>query len=499
MSATKYDWETMTGLLEIAKTGNLPDLLTLRNWLHAAGLSESGQPEADYYRLLSTYLTINKGASMPENVIPDQVSPPEKEDLPFASIEVVPFLKESLIFKDWTLLEEILRLLVSQKKLVPPTALPLLLDRGKDLIHLHRFMLLTMGKRATWLAAQRDQWQWYIDMQSPDLTVIHSENQLYWLKAHLHTDMEEVQKSITKFSKNVRESLLQYIFETPRTHHEPIARYFAKSPTQKEKYLAQLILLKLPTAERNAAQEDLKKLFIENLELKKGEITFKIPEYQSDLFDSKLTKKIFGSDLFSALAIFFPPDLYCAHLGLEKKEIIRQLMADENLRSLYQLFLDGAANFTKDSTWGELLILEWIELYPEGNTTEVSLIHLLEKLTYASVQKVLRSALHKDNQFFMEKMTILTSGIEHYLKKDLSEALIQRIFQHIDHRLSRTDTNNLILALPHLQYLADPRSYHTLVSQWREVDGYQQKLEEALWDFRNIMQQRQKILNTIIN
>lgn len=503
MSERNESGEILIRLAEMAKNGNLADPGLISHFLEESELPVTGVPEHDFFRALSAQLMVEKGATIPPTVPIISISAPATEDLSICNSDLLPLVKECLQYKDWTILEEILRILISQKKLMHPSVVPLLLDQTEDLYHLHPLLYSTLGKRACWLSALRPAWRWYEEMQLDTFENVQQDYQLVWMLFQLKNDRKTLLQGLSTMSEKDRLPVLESLGANPLPHHEPIARHFLHSRSSKERYWAGLILLKLDTPERTNTSGQLRQYFEEHLVNQENQWSIALPKSPEKIFDNAIVKILSEnkdkSNPFLEIAGLFPPEIMLDHLDLPQREIIEKLATEKKLLDLYQTILNSASIFPTNSNWAENLILDWIKSYPEGNRAKVSLINLLGKLPYDKIQNTIRLVLQSDHSYFLEKLNVLVTGIDHYIKKDLSEALIEKVFLHLDHRLSRLDIQHLITALPHLQYLLDPRAYHSVVNRWREADYHQQKLVDVLWEFRTIMKQRQQILTTIIN
>lgn len=491
-------------LLDIGKTGNQPVPQKLHEWLERFAVQDSGSWESNYFRLLTILLTIEKAAIEPSNESIDAFTAPEAEDLDAVRVDIVPLIQECVVYKDWTLIEEILRIIKSQKKIIHPMSLPLLLDETQSRSSLHQLMVDTFGKRSMWLAGMQKKWQWWVEIQQNNPDKVNPENQLAWILLHYHTNYKPDQKSWKQLGDKDRKALLKYMVDHPNNKNEDIFRLCLSSRSNQEKYLAGKGLLRLQQNEWSDLGKQLQIFFEKNIKISKGKLAVNVDEKTAENFFHHDFIKIFRKEKkdrnpFFELLKFYPPDFIFEHLAIRQEEIIDLLFLKCKNLPFLQSVIKSAANFSRNSNWSDTILAHWIKYFPSENTTEIDLVPILESLSYENTQNCIENLLKEKNEYFLEKLAIVVSGLEHYIKKDFSSRIIIRLFQLISQRLSRTDTNHLLFILPHLQYLVDPRIYPTLTTHWQDIDYHQQKLGDALWDFRSIIKLRQQIMNTIIN
>ena len=90
-------------------------------------------------------------------------------------------MKEALTYHDWTYLEEVLRILRSQQKIIYPSVLPAILDRCKTKTELHLLLKQTLGNRSYWLSRLKEEWSWWLELTFDTIEKVSADNQLNWV------------------------------------------------------------------------------------------------------------------------------------------------------------------------------------------------------------------------------------------------------------------------------------------------------------------------------
>ncbi|MBK8502891.1 MAG: hypothetical protein IPL46_12130 [Saprospiraceae bacterium] len=496
--------DLLSNLMEIAKGGsNRSRQSDLDRWARELGLQLNGSWENQYFQLLSVQLAIEKAASHPNQHLPDPIAPPETEELPTATFELAPLVHEALSYHDWTYLEEVLRILRSQQKMIHPSLLPAILDQCKTKTELHYLLTQTLGKRSHWLSRLKDEWSWWVELTFDTIEKVSADNRLNWALFHYRMEETELANEVVRLTLNDRKLFLSHAAKFRNRNNESIARSFVDARSPFERSLALQILLQSSSPERVTTMEALQQFCRETIQHKKKGLIWNISDQNEfQAFPVSLQDLNYGEEklqhpLQNIIQLFSPEEVF-EHLKLKDDEIICHLMIDARLQNLYQIIVNCAANLYSPSTWGEKILAQWIHKYPEGNTTEVLLTKLLAEISYDTTQKIMIDLLNTNDSYFIEKLTLIISGIKHYIRKDLSIKIVEKIFHLLTLRLTRTDSENLLIAIPHLQYQLDPGVNNSVLSQWVEIDFRHQKLGEALWEFRNMIRLRSELLSVLV-
>ena len=496
--------DLLSCLIQIAKSGSNRSRQTdLDHWAKELGMVLTGSWESKYFQLLSVQLAIDKAASRPNQLLFDPIALPEIEELPTAPVEVVPMVHEALSFHDWNYLEEVLRILRKQQKIIHPSLLPAILNQCKAKTGLHYLMKQTLGKRSYWLSTLRKEWSWWAELTYETFDNVSPDNRLNWVLVHYRMEKTGMESAVTSLNLSDRKTFLSEVLQLPNRNSESIARSLLDARSPFERSLALQILLSSSCPERIAAKKAIQQFCRDTIQQKKKGVIWNIADHgEMQTFPVSLQDLNYGEEkilhpLLNVIPLFSPEEIF-EHLSLEDHEILHHLMADPNLKHLYQITINAAANLSYGSSWDEKIIMLWMSKYPEGNTNEVAFTKLLAEISYETTQNIICELLMLDDDYFIEKLTFVVSGIKHYIRKDLSTRIVEKLFYLLTLRLSRTDSENLLTAIPHLQYQLDPRVNNTILARWVEVDHRHQKLGEVMWEFRNVIRLRSELLSVLL-
>lgn len=492
-------------LIEMAKAGILTKdyRQSIAVWLRHYDLEVPDEPEAGFLKILATELILKKGASEPTPKIPDPVTTPPEELLPAADHFTARIMREIIRLRDTPLLEECLLILKHQKKRLPPWVLPFLLDECQTTHEIHRLMDDTMGFRGDWLAALRTEWQWWLTLKNPVPDANNTSSLSGWIAFHRHYGTDLL-PAFHQLPAKDRKYWFERFIHDPHNHYEAIARAFLHSRSAAERSLARTLLLRLPTSERQTVLSLLQPVINTHIKSVENQLHFrpvrKIPSSNSSLLPEEF---MLHSDQIKdnpgRMLTLIPPQSLFGHLDLPVKTICRALMEQAGLQDLYQITLCAACQTGTHPDWVESLCLDWIVTYPEGNTTQVDVTPLWESISPDLYQKLVATLIRDTGEYFIAKLTLLTGSTRHYIKRDLSEQLVTRIFRLPETQLNRRDFKDLSIALSHLQYRLDPRIYNIVNQYWVEPSYPHGPLNDAFWQFRNTLRTRSELLTAILN
>lgn len=492
-------------LAEIAKGGifSTDHRQQINFWLKQYNYDFTEDVIADFLKVVSLELTIAKGAGEPEQLVYESVLPPPSELLPKTDHHTARIIREIISLKDTILLEETLRILDRQNKLLPPWALPYILDFCQSEHHLHKLLDKTMGMRGDWLSGQKQEWKWWLSVRDPKPDHFEATNLLSWI--HFYKDSGiDLLPSVKKLSTKKRIHLFSQLIRDPHDTYESIARTYLKSQSASERSHAYTLLIRLDTAEHHEMAMYILKICRDNIQLKSEQIKFsKIADKQAAVLSTIVNNPAIFEDYLKdsshRLMCLFPPQTLFQHIDIPVKNICHHLINTTSLLSLYQITICSASHQDAAPTWIESLCLDWINFYPEQNTTKINMTPLWQSLSYELYQKIIEILLRDSSEYFIEKLTLISAKVDHYIRKDLSNQLVEKLFNLPGKRINRRDNENLCHLFTKLQYSLDPRVNNSVNSNWIEPYDRQDQLYTVLLQFKNKIRMRSELLTAILN
>ncbi len=492
-------------LAEIAKGGIFSEdhRQQINFWLKQYNYDISEDVIADFLKIVSVELTIVKGAGEPEQLIPESVLPPPTELLPKTDHHTARIILEIISLKDTILLEETLRILERQNKLLPPWTLPYILDYCQSKHHLHKLLDKTIGMRGDWLAAQKKEWNWWLSVRDPKPGHTDATNLLNWIYFHKDSGVDLL-PALKKLSTKKRIHLFSQIIQDPHDSYESIARTYLNSKSVSERSHVYTLIIRLNTAEHHEISNYMLNICKHNIQLKGDQIKFsKIADKQAAVISSNLNDPAIFEDYLKdsvhRLMSLFPPQTLFQHINIPVKNICHDLISTTTLLGLYQITVCSASHRDAASNWIESLCLDWINFYPEHNTTKINMTPLWQSLSYELYQKIIEILIRDTGEYFIEKMTLISTNVTHYIRKDLSNQLVEKLINLPGKRINRRDNENLCHLFPKLQYSLDPRVNNSVNLEWMEPYNRQDKLNAALLQFKNKIRMRSELLTAILN
>ncbi len=492
-------------LAEIAKGGIFSNdhRQQINFWLKQYNYDISEDAIADFLKIVSVELTIAKGAGEPEQMVPESVLPPPAELQPKADHHTARIIREIISSKDTILLEETLRILERQNKLLPPWTLPYILDYCQPQHHLHKLLDKTMGMRGDWLAGQRQEWNWWLSVRDPKPGHPDVSNLLNWIYFYKDSGVDLL-PAIKKLSTKKRIHLFSQLIRDPHDSYESIARAYLNSQSASERSPANTLLIRLNTTEQHEIADYILKICRDKIQLKSDQIKFsKIGDKQAAVLSSKLNNPAIFEDYLQdsshRLMSLFPPQTLFQHMNIPVKNICHHLISTTTLLGLYQITVCSASHRDTAPNWIESLCLDWINFYPEHNTTKINMTPLWQSLSYELYQKIIEILIRDTGEYFIEKMTLISTNVVHYIRKDLSKQLVEKLINLPGKRINRRDNENLSHLFPKLQYSLDPRVNNSVNLEWMEPYNRQDKLNAVLLQFKNKIRMRSELLTAILN
>lgn len=492
-------------LAEIAKGGIFSGdhRQQINFWLKQYNYDFTEDVIADFLKVVSLELTVGKGAGEPEQLVPESVLPPPAELLPMTDHHTARIIQEIISLRDTVLLEEALRILERQNKLLPPWTLPYILDYCQSEHRLHKLLDKTMGMRGDWLAGQRQEWNWWLSVRDPKPGHPDATNLLNWIYFHKDSGVDLL-PAVKKLSTKKRIHLFSQLIREPRDSYESIARAYLNSQSASERSHAYTLLIRLNTVEHHEITDYILKICRDTIQSKSDQIKFsKIADKQAAVLSSKLNDPAIFEDYLKEsvhrLMSLFTPQTLFQHINIPVKNICHDLISTTTLLGLYQITVCSASHRVAAPKWIESLCLDWINFYPEHNTTKINMTPLWQSLSYELYQKIIEILIRDTSEYFIEKMTLISTNVAHYIRKDLSNQLVEKLFNLLARRINRRDNENLCHLFTKLQYSLDPRVNNSVNSNWIEPYDRQDKLYTILLQFKNKIRMRSELLTAILN
>ena len=137
------------------------------------------------------------------------------------------------------------------------------------------------------------------------------------------------------------------------------------------------------------------------------------------------------------------------------------------------------------------MMIAWLELYPDGNTTSVKLAPLLRMADVAQVEQVIEHLLKiDDDEYQMERLAEVLQHITVYLTPNTSNRICRYLMEYLAYGLNQTDRRNIKSCLTNLALRLDPNSLLVLKKHWVDEAIYYSQLERPLWKFRDTLESR---------
>lgn len=489
-------------LVELAKKGadHQTDWQLINQLLKDADLDGDTSAESKFYHALTLVAKIDQAAKQPAKSAHKHAPPPPDEALMPSSKKSAELMIEAITFKDWDFLEEVLRIIKSQQKRVHPWALPAILDACHHLPDLFALLKSTAGARCSWLAAHQNKWYWWLRLDDPSWKEIPTAELLswiYWQRTKGQIDLA----AFNALTDKERKQLCTELITNTLPIDEIVGRKFLLSRSQKEQGQGMTILLRLPTAEQTQAKPIAEAYCRSKIKMNQSRLLFdekksSIAALPTDY--RNISNSIFGDNPFLSLLVFFDPATIFGHLSIPFHDLFTQLIQDRKLEKLCIATVLSSASPGGRGADQKALILSWLDHYPSGNSRSAPFEIVIKKLSYDEVQLIFKHMLLDQSEYFIEKLLIVSANTDHYIGRELSMSLLEKIFKLISLSLSRTQVSQLSEAVQHLQYLLDPRTNQTIVTHWVEIDYRHKKLAETMREFRETIKRRSILLASIV-
>ncbi|NND33304.1 MAG: hypothetical protein HKN76_12000 [Saprospiraceae bacterium] len=492
------DWDF---LLELSKKGttSCEDRSRLDPLLNSYELSTDNTFEIKFFRALVAVSILSRAAFQP-SLSGINPNPAPTEDLVPASKKSSDVIIEALAFKEWEIVEEALRIIKSQKRRLHPWALPALLDHGQSHTNQYPLFAATFGERAIWLANFRSEWRWWSQLHQDSAETITEDELIYWIQwQRLRGHLEMM--AIDRLAVTDRIKLLQEISQRPMDRDAAIGQRYLKSSRAKERKYALSILLQLDTQEYRqniTSMEDFARQFIT---IRKAVIYLnqKVPRPSGFSFSTHDLPQVMPKDeVFWRLLTFLKPDQIFKHIDFTPEVICNQIVEKDRLKPLCHILVEALTRHRSPVKWQEAMMLQWLKIYPDKNTILAPFEKIVKVLDHNVTQVLITALIEDTTEYFTTKLLIVVANTKQYVNRDLSIALMDKIFRLLTTNLSRTGVNDIGEVLQHAQYLLDPRVNNSIIANWVEVDYRYQRLAKIMLEFRDTIKRRSILLASII-
>ncbi len=446
-------------------------------------------PESDlFWQAQITLQYLQKGARE-FMVSAHSITPVDAEVRPFCTPEVADLIADVLQGKKWHLVREAFLLLQTHEQHLHPKAIPTALQTLHNQYQLWPLWSRVSAQRALWLARKHDSWRWWSSLHQNDkeTTIDH----LIWLGMH--------QKSTDVIPSFSAKEWHQYLTAIEQSPHYAI-----------DYLLYQLLKHRSITIRRRSLHLLLQKndhswqQAIDNLAMQYARYYLQLEDDQllplpilqdhglvspEELQDLQLYSEHFKEPIYRLLSLSNWNTVFGA-IDLNPKTICRQLVSLSHCRDLAQIAILSLSRSPKIGPT-VAMIIAWLDLYPEGNTTSVKLAPLLRNADATQVDQVMAHLLKTDeDEYQMERLSEVLQHITVYLSPSTSNHICRYLMEYLDYGLNQTDRRNIKSGLANLALRLDPKSLLVLKKHWIDEAIYYSQLERPLWKFRDTLESR---------
>ena len=412
------------------------------------------------------------------------------------SIEAAEIIIEIITAKQWTFLEESLRLLRAHELAIHPITVPSALSHLSTKSHLWNLLLDTTDDLARWLALQNSDWQWFIDLKEESSETAGETNDVDRISWNRKCkEIALLPNQYQNLTATGRKKMLTTISSNPISLDEPFLRWVLDQRSRGERTRALKTLIRLETLERKMARDLAKEVVCPNIYSQQGTLCWQrhkiaLPGALIDLSEDKKMKP----DKF-LLSTISPHEVF-DHINLDHDEICRQVMTDPALSELGEAIVTSI-HHQRDEMWIERLARFWLKHYPRFNTQQFHLPTLLGLLDRDQFAKLLSILITLKDAYFIEKLTLFVKNTIPYASGQVSKLLITELILVSQNNLTRTDMKWLKELLPIIVWRLDPRSHMQLAKLWPEANLHYSPLQKEWELFRVQLEKRFELFNYI--
>ncbi len=475
------------------------DLSPVRSFLEQNGIeSDHDDAEELLWKSIVTYFTLEKGSRRFDLLRPIKSSPAPSESSSFCPYPAALKIMALISTNQQDLFREALLLLNAHQLHLHPAAIPPALTYCQKKYTLWKHLIRVCGERADWLAAKNPQFSWYfsaknksIDQDNPQ--GLNLRELFLWLRSQ---QQEEYVAVFDRLSSAQQKKMFDHIRHHLYPSDEAICRKWLKGRSSDMKKKAYLALLTLDTRESKDTLDFLLPAINNHIQISQGMISINVPELLNELHphldqspltvDEELLPKILSIVAVESLI----PD------KLEHHEACRQLLTKPTLL-LLALGITESVIVHRSETWIKALGTFWQKHYPLLSTSQIPARRLYGAADSDFFISTISEILKDPDDYWIEKLAIVTSDNKHYLSRKLSDMLAELLLFHVQQGLNRTDIKLLKDLLPVVAKRMDPRASLALRKLWPDQGMYYSKLNKDMVRFRKILENRYELFSYI--
>ena len=404
----------------------------------------------------------------------------------------------------WALCQEILNLLISTNKTLPPSSLPFILSHFRSQPKIWPYLIRAGGNRLNWLSKYRPGWKWWqliseVRAQSDLPEEFLVETFVRIRQINPKAAAQALTEKWPNLSLALKREIFEIIQQNPKKWDVTFITSFLNARKKKDRVDAILSLIRIEDTPVFVSLHQFCKSYLDrSLFYSSGSIRFKAnyPSLTGLAFSMEALldhDKALKNPVYKLLELA-NPDIWLEKWPDSVDTYVTQLIQAAP-PELVGALVKSASRFQHHE-----LMKSFLDQWNTGEIDKINgidMMPLLSKLPNRDYNICIRDILSKDPDP-IKRLVPLCLKNPHYISRENSDTLAMLIIKIVRSEINYSDQKMLPNWIDNLSIRLDPRCYPTLRKYWPDDHLFYPSMIKTSTRLRNILEKRFRSFQLIV-